>query len=180
MHPWTCTHTSSHCFIHIFLQLIFFPPSNSFFTFEQRKIRVQGCFLMHQMYLQPSFGALCSRQHWSRGRGWVPAGSSPLWQHPKQIWGAGWGSAHAGRILGAAAPLSIGHHGSPASLHRRPHRHLRVRPDGRGHHRLGFGGKVSVTSSGEMFPHLAPGEQNLKETRLFCFLWNDQNDTKLF
>lgn len=89
-------------------------------------------------------------------------GSSPLWQ---QIWGAGRGGAHAGSVLGAAAPLSTGHHGSQAPLHRRPHRHLRVRPHGRGHHRPGSGGKVSVTSSGEMSPHLAPGEPNLKETR---------------
>lgn len=43
MHPWTCTHTNSHHFIHLFLQLIhsqtdFFPLSDSFCTFEQRKM----------------------------------------------------------------------------------------------------------------------------------------------
>lgn len=43
MHPWTCTHISSLPFIHLFLQLIhipmdFFPLSNSFCTFEQRKM----------------------------------------------------------------------------------------------------------------------------------------------
>lgn len=68
MHPWTCTHTSSALLTllhHLFLQLIhsqmdFFPLSNSFCTFEQRKMEAHGCFLIHQMYLQPIFGALCT------------------------------------------------------------------------------------------------------------------------
>lgn len=138
-----------------------------------------GVFSYTKCICSPFLGLCAPQWHWSRGRDWIPAGSAPLWPHPKQIWGAGWGSAHAGSILGAASPLSTGHHGSPAPLHRRPHWYLRVRPDGRRHHRLGFRGKVSVTSSGEMFPHLAPGEQNLKETRWFCFLWSDSKWDKV-
>jgi len=116
------------------------------------------------------WGLRAPQRHGSHGRGWVLAGSSPRRQHPSKprVLDGAVPVPGASPQRGAAAPLSAGHHGPPAPLHGQPHRHLRVGAHGRGRHRLGFGGKVSVTSPpacGGMLPNLVAGKQNQKEKR---------------
>lgn len=120
----------------------FSPLSNKFCTLSKGKYK-RGVFscakCICSLFWAPSWRG-------SHGRGWVPAGLAPRWQHLNEPGVLSGVVPAPGASLGAAAPLPTGHHRPPAPLHRQPHRHLRVRPHGRGHHRLGFGGKVSVTS----------------------------------
>lgn len=133
------------------------------------------------MCLQPLFLGLGAPQ-WcgSHGRFGYPQAQLPTGSIPRKF-----GVFHGVQpTLGTspAAPLCAGHHRSPAPLHRRPHRHLRVRPHGRGHHCFGFGGKVSVnlpTACGGMFPNLVAEKQNQREERPFFFLWSNSKRSKV-
>lgn len=59
MHPWTCTHTSSHCFIHIFLQLIFFPLQTIFALLSKGKYKYRDVFSCTKCICSPVLG-LCA------------------------------------------------------------------------------------------------------------------------
>lgn len=82
---------------------LFFPFSNIFCTFQQRKIEAGMFSHVPNVSAAPFFGAQSTPMMWEPWQVWVPTGSAPHWQHPKEIWGVPWGTTHSGNISSSSS-----------------------------------------------------------------------------